>query len=388
MLSFSTSDTNGPRKSLQDGWRDKRVCLSMAGGVGDVVMTVLAVAKKLQKIEPCHVTAAVLPHQFNMVGSFGFVEDCIDVNSIHQATVQNQFDILLDFWGVFTENDHLVSGGYYNHISAFTGFSIIPPFCPELRTELLYKERQVIAIHPGASNPNRRWAYARYKSLADSLINAGYAIMWLGTSEELGYSHEYAIKVSDNSEDLGHQFHALSTCKYFIGNDSGFAHLAGCLEIPGLVILGATKFEDVFRSYKTLYGVNRVTRPISRTLNPNDRDSIINMSNVQVHNVLSVFQMFLANDVKDIPETLLNDIKPPRRNLWIVSGDVPACEEIFRGTIDIASQYDYIDSTSRVCGHLHVDDAGILVVTPKRTAFIPLDHPETMQRALREIHLS
>jgi hypothetical protein len=72
----------------------------------------------------------------------------------------------------------------------------------------------------------------------------------------MGFNAEGISKMSDETEDLVLQAEVLGNCDYFIGNDSGFAHIAGVLNVPGLVLFFSTAAEDVIHAYPRLKGVD------------------------------------------------------------------------------------------------------------------------------------
>jgi hypothetical protein len=81
----------------------------------------------------------------------------------------------------------------------------------------------------------------------------------------------------------------LATASYFVGCDSGFAHIAGMLEIDGLVLFGNTVPADVIGEYPTLRGVDcfeRLGLQPSRSLKPDDSRSRVLMDAIMVDDVV------------------------------------------------------------------------------------------------------
>jgi len=148
--------------------------------------------------------------------------------------------------------------------------------------------RPRVAIHPEASNPNRRWISERWAEVAYELRDRGCEIIWLGTRDEFGFSARGIQKLSDENTKLLWQIRQLARCSYFVGCDSGFAHAAGLLGIPGAVLFGNTHPDDVIASYPALKGIHDLSghdEP-SRSLRVGCKKSEAAMDRLTVEKVL------------------------------------------------------------------------------------------------------
>ncbi len=96
----------------------------------------------------------------------------------------------------------------------------------------------LIALHPGASNPERWWPAERFAAVGDALAGGGARLVIVGTEEDgnqvkdvASYLRAPAINLSGRLS-LGGLVGLLSRCRLLVANDSGPLHLAAALDIP------------------------------------------------------------------------------------------------------------------------------------------------------------
>jgi heptosyltransferase-2 len=100
-----------------------------------------------------------------------------------------------------------------------------------------------VAIAPGAALDRRKWPLERFRAVAQVLAQrAGLRVLVIGTAAESDACAAVARDLPGLALDLsGHldlqeTAAALSTCRLFIGNDSGLLHLACAVQTPVLEI--------------------------------------------------------------------------------------------------------------------------------------------------------
>lgn len=92
-------------------------------------------------------------------------------------------------------------------------------------------ERYVV-LHPGASDPLRRWDPARFAQVADSLADAGYQVVITGMPAEAGIVQEVASRMKHDAVNacsrltLNGLTGLLAHSSLLISNDTGPLHLA------------------------------------------------------------------------------------------------------------------------------------------------------------------
>lgn len=101
---------------------------------------------------------------------------------------------------------------------------------------------EYVCIHPGASEPDRRWSPALFAAVADSLANEGFRVALTGTAVErpltqavLDAMQHKAINLAGGT-DLGTLAALLNGARLLICNDTGVSHLGAALGIPSVVI--------------------------------------------------------------------------------------------------------------------------------------------------------
>ncbi|HKN88465.1 MAG TPA: glycosyltransferase family 9 protein [Nitrospiraceae bacterium] len=102
----------------------------------------------------------------------------------------------------------------------------------EIEALLPYSDQPLVAIHPGAGDPRRRWPAEKFAEVGDALQKAGAKVVVIGTKPErqtvdgVGSAMMTTpINLADRLS-LGGLIGLLSRCCLVIGNDSGPLHLA------------------------------------------------------------------------------------------------------------------------------------------------------------------
>ena len=110
--------------------------------------------------------------------------------------------------------------------------------------ELLGDGPPVLALHPSATDPRRRWPAERFGSISARAAGRGLRVAVLGAAgeEELGASVVEAARAAGAPDgsvrslaglgDLGQLVGVLATAVAFVGNDSGPRHLAQAVGCP------------------------------------------------------------------------------------------------------------------------------------------------------------
>jgi heptosyltransferase-2 len=91
----------------------------------------------------------------------------------------------------------------------------------------------IVAIHPGASQPQRRWPLADFAWVADSLslTHSTKSLVFLDP-ESYGKSMPLKSDARFIAASLRELMALLTNCDLFIGNDSGPMHVADALGVP------------------------------------------------------------------------------------------------------------------------------------------------------------
>jgi hypothetical protein len=262
----------------------KTVALRIKAGLGDALMAVGGSATVLKK-KGCLVTAAVPSHHQPMVNNLMGVDYTILHESLDIPSVAARYDHVVDFEGAFFDTEKLRAGSYYKLVGDRLGFDVSPG---KFVFESISRDEKVVAMHPGSSNANRRWDPQKWEELASQFENAGWDVLWLGVAEEFGFSRGRIRKLSDSSLDLVWQSEMLAKCDYFVGNDSGFCHIAGILGVRGCVLFSVTSAEDVIGCYPLLAGVDKYDGELvpTRSMHQDDAMGLRCMAAITVNDVI------------------------------------------------------------------------------------------------------
>ncbi|MBI4432808.1 MAG: lipopolysaccharide heptosyltransferase II [Candidatus Omnitrophica bacterium] len=107
------------------------------------------------------------------------------------------------------------------------------------------KSGGMIALHPGASCPSKRWPQERYAELARQLKEKlGLPIALIGGKEEMELGKALSSRLGDGVVDLTGRLSLreltifLKSCRLLISNDSGPVHVAAAVGTPVLTLFG------------------------------------------------------------------------------------------------------------------------------------------------------
>jgi ADP-heptose:LPS heptosyltransferase len=98
--------------------------------------------------------------------------------------------------------------------------------------------RPLVALHPGASDPRRRWPAAKFAAVGDALALRGLQPVVTGTLPEQPLAREISEAMEQPVADLCGQLGIkalaglLSRCALVVSNDTGPLHLAAALGTP------------------------------------------------------------------------------------------------------------------------------------------------------------
>ncbi|MBI5789497.1 MAG: lipopolysaccharide heptosyltransferase II [Candidatus Schekmanbacteria bacterium] len=114
-------------------------------------------------------------------------------------------------------------------------------FLPQEKLE----SKRLVAVHPGAIKPGKRWPYKRFVRLGQELINRYNShLLWLGSHNERTLLETIKQEINSPAQSiicgtgLRNVAALLTHCRLFIGNDSGLMHLATAVGVPLIGIFG------------------------------------------------------------------------------------------------------------------------------------------------------
>jgi ADP-heptose:LPS heptosyltransferase len=105
----------------------------------------------------------------------------------------------------------------------------------------LLRGRHVV-IHPGATEPARRWLPAYFAEVGDRLASQGLQVVVSGSADEVAIAAEveramrWPVVNLAGRTSLGAMAAVLSRSRLLITNDTGVSHLAAALRAPSVVV--------------------------------------------------------------------------------------------------------------------------------------------------------
>jgi len=104
--------------------------------------------------------------------------------------------------------------------------------------------RPLVAIHPGASRPERAWSAERFGELARMVAATGARVLVLGGPRDVEAAARVLTAAGPAAVDgarlgsLGRMAALVARCDVFVGNDSGPAHIAAAVGTRTVSIFG------------------------------------------------------------------------------------------------------------------------------------------------------
>jgi ADP-heptose:LPS heptosyltransferase len=107
------------------------------------------------------------------------------------------------------------------------------------------RERPLVALNPGASDPRRRWPPERFAAVGDALVKEGAEVVIVGSKEDGVLARRIRASMNTPARSLAGEFSLngltglLSRCALVVSNDSGPLHLAMAVGTPTVGIYWA-----------------------------------------------------------------------------------------------------------------------------------------------------
>lgn len=155
------------------------------------------------------------------------------------------------------------------HLSYFTSKSLLQAFCisaglPELtdapvfyrngRNPKLVLPARYIVLHTQTNSVLKDWQPEQWNKFSHYLINVGYAVVEVGLNKQITGINSGYIGFTGR-QSLQEVATIIKGSSYFIGLDSGFAHMANALGIPGKVLIAHyNSGQFVFKNYNPFTG--------------------------------------------------------------------------------------------------------------------------------------
>lgn len=113
--------------------------------------------------------------------------------------------------------------------------SLIEEDLQEAHSVVPMSEKPLVALHPGAGDPKRRWPPEKFAAVGDALAGMGAQVVVTGTQGEQDITEAVTTAMKAEAQNLcgrlslGGLTGLLSRCRVLVSNDSGPLHLAAAV---------------------------------------------------------------------------------------------------------------------------------------------------------------
>jgi len=120
------------------------------------------------------------------------------------------------------------------------------PFAEQVREVLSGVARPIVAMHIGASAPNKQWPLSHWSALVKGLSGDGLGVVILGgpgdrsAAEQMAADSSVSPLVLAGRTGLRELAAVAATCDLFVGCDSGATHVAALVGTRTICVMGAT----------------------------------------------------------------------------------------------------------------------------------------------------
>jgi ADP-heptose:LPS heptosyltransferase len=207
--------------------------------------------------------------------------------------------------------------------------------------------RPLVGIHMQPSDPDRGWHVEGWRSLIEHLHANGFGVVLFNdpTKKNLGgwSAGPNVVDLGQIAPSLVDQVKVLRMCNRFIGVDSAFAHIAGCLSIPGGVIFtSASSPSHVISRYPSLGSVVSKTHPPFKPSEISgcnrlhiDTQNSLTIEDV-LHNIPSRMIEVATTNLRDNSTPTPAPIQPNFQQNILVLGTPPKFVEGLKDTMEVS----------------------------------------------------
>jgi len=273
LFDVRTTPFNEPEPGLQPRGRN---AVLLNGGLGDGIILARVVQNRAD------IDLFVKPNHLVIIRQF-LGDRAKPITTWGSPEVRDAYKGMVDASRyVFDEHDRFVDTDYHQTAADYLGIELPEYFLEPRRASvpsphpLLNSGVPFIAIHAGASNPNRRLPKVFWKRLIAQMLemHPDKEVIFIGGPGDLAFTSPrcHCLWEHPGCQNILHNMAVLQhpNCNLLYCGDSGMAHLAGALDVPSFVFFTCTVPEAVLKQYPQSHGLWPVTRPseLARSKDP------------------------------------------------------------------------------------------------------------------------
>lgn len=258
----------------------KRILVLRGGALGDLIVTLPALALLRQKWPEAHIELAGNATAAALAVDAGLINRVYPQHEARWAALYGEsplpgdfsrdladFDLVLNFWPdpegdlqrrfPFRPGQIYLTGAAMPAGAPASAHYREPLRALDLTTDTAWHrlgrpspDADLIAIHPGSGSPRKNWPLAHWEALCAWLVSEYRASLLIITGEAESTATTTTNGTAATAlQRFGQPAHnlplpvlvqQLSRCRFFLGHDSGISHLAAACGVPGLLLFGPT----------------------------------------------------------------------------------------------------------------------------------------------------
>ncbi len=158
---------------------------------------------------------------------------CTKTNRIHVNRVNPQINERTYFnYGSLLENFCLAAG--------VEPIEKAPFFHEKINSKNPFKQEKYVVVHCKSAEECKDWQYGKWRIFVKKLLDRGHKVIEIGLVSVLNIKHSLFTDYT-GKRDLQILAQIIKNAVFFLGVDSGFAHIANCYAKKSVILLGKYK---------------------------------------------------------------------------------------------------------------------------------------------------
>ena len=245
-------------------WTGCTILLICFGGIGDCLIA-SSIASSLKK-KVCHVTFAVGKNAIKFCEQLMAPDEVVEIAKTNSTNYTNKFDIVLKCTGYPLAGPKMIIDmdfyeACFNKVAWYNQPIVMPRFnlnrmSDKTKGRLMMSgtdSNSRVAVHVDPTAIHRKWPFHYWSDLFRKLETQGISIMLLGLQNDSFKDNPNVVNCTDMGvED---QLQICNSSRFFLGIDSCWAHIAGLMNMRGLVLFAPSVPENLIGRYSNLQAV-------------------------------------------------------------------------------------------------------------------------------------
>jgi len=155
-------------------------------------------------------------------------------------------------------HQHITSRSLLASFALHAGLNALndaPVFWLNDRKKISIPSKPYIVVHTSTNGNEKDWTKEKWNELTALLMNRGFIVAEVGIAKQVHSNDDLYVDYT-GKRSLQAIGHLIKNCRYFVGLDSAFAHMANALNKQGCVLIGNyTKGRLVYNRFNPFTGL-------------------------------------------------------------------------------------------------------------------------------------